>query len=416
MRQNDPADASGEQPLARAKPRARRTPAKTPPKRVPDVTWETTDQTTGALPPPAASAGRRRTLASASGTHARPDDVGKDTAPSASTSQGTETPPRRATGRQRAQPIRPEDRALVERATLAMHAHKGKHAVAPNLAPNLAPAIWQKSTAQPPVTVVAGDTSGRHLALPPRAPRHRRGVFAGVAACVLCVAAITSVLYTLLPVGTRSPAQLSLALNAAAIAQNPSNANGTAWSTSAGALSLGVGGGAGPGVKAPGSAGLPVTTPPQPSGPPTNGIGVSPAPFTPWPPSSQWMMVPGRYTFSVQRPADNYYGWAFGQCTWWSQYERRDENLTRMGNALSWAGVAATRGYTVSARPAPNTTVTFQPGVQGAGGAGHVAHVVAVYPGGWFLMSEMNFYWNGGGWGRVDYRYAHSGWGVQFIY
>ena len=37
-------------------------------------------------------------------------------------------------------------------------------------------------------------------------------------------------------------------------------------------------------------------------------------------------------------------------------------------------------------------------------------------PGGWFLISEMNFYWNGGGWGRVDYRFAHSGPGVYFIY
>jgi surface antigen len=66
--------------------------------------------------------------------------------------------------------------------------------------------------------------------------------------------------------------------------------------------------------------------------------------------------------------------------------------------------------------PRANATVVFQPGVQGAGGAGHVAHVVAVYPGGWFLVSEMNFYWNGGGWARVDYRYAHMGSGVSFIY
>ena len=61
-------------------------------------------------------------------------------------------------------------------------------------------------------------------------------------------------------------------------------------------------------------------------------------------------------------------------------------------------------------------TVVFQPGVEGAGGAGHVAHVEAVYPGGWFLISEMNFYWNGGGWGRVDYRFAYARSGVSFIY
>jgi len=31
-------------------------------------------------------------------------------------------------------------------------------------------------------------------------------------------------------------------------------------------------------------------------------------------------------------------------------------------------------------------------------------------------LSEMNFHWNGGGWDRVDYRYAHVGTGVSFIY
>jgi hypothetical protein len=45
-----------------------------------------------------------------------------------------------------------------------------------------------------------------------------------------------------------------------------------------------------------------------------------------------------------------------------------------------------------------------------------VAHVEAVYPGGWFLVSEMNFYVNGGGWARVDYRFAHVGGGVVFIF
>jgi len=51
---------------------------------------------------------------------------------------------------------------------------------------------------------------------------------------------------------------------------------------------------------------------------------------------------------------------------------------------------------------------------------GIVEHTVSFHENldmdGWFLISEMNFYWNGGGWGRVDYRYAHSGWGVSFIY
>jgi len=28
----------------------------------------------------------------------------------------------------------------------------------------------------------------------------------------------------------------------------------------------------------------------------------------------------------------------------------------------------------------------------------------------------MSFYWNGGGWGRISFRYAHTGPGVAFIY
>ena len=66
--------------------------------------------------------------------------------------------------------------------------------------------------------------------------------------------------------------------------------------------------------------------------------------------------------------------------------------------------------------PAAGATVVFQPGVQGASGLGHAAHVEAVYGNGWFLVSEMSFFWNGGGWGRVSFRYAHVGWGVTFIY
>jgi surface antigen len=128
------------------------------------------------------------------------------------------------------------------------------------------------------------------------------------------------------------------------------------------------------------------------------------------------MAVPGHPAFAVREPNPDSYWWAFGQCTWWAQRHRSDENLTRMGNAQYWAGGAAARGYYVTTVARANATVVFQPGVQGAGGAGHVAHVVAVYPGGWFLVSEMNFYWNGGGWARVDYRYAHMGSGVSFIY
>ena len=46
-------------------------------------------------------------------------------------------------------------------------------------------------------------------------------------------------------------------------------------------------------------------------------------------------------------------------------------------------------------------------------GAGRARAVVG---GGWFMISEMNFYWNDGGWGKVDYRYVYVRSGVTFIY
>ncbi|MFI5271842.1 MAG: CHAP domain-containing protein [Ktedonobacterales bacterium] len=196
------------------------------------------------------------------------------------------------------------------------------------------------------------------------------------------------------------------------------------WATGSGVTTtLGLGGGAAPGVKAPGSAGATVSKQAQTSaqshssGQPaaSGGTGIAPAPFQPWPPANAFMYVAGHPAFGVS-DANGYYWWAFGQCTWWAQYKKQNENLTRMGSARYWAAGAAARGYRVGGSPVAGATVVFQAGVQGAGGDGHVAHVEAVYPSGWFLVSEMNFYANGGGWGRVDYRYAHTGWGVSFIY
>jgi surface antigen len=109
------------------------------------------------------------------------------------------------------------------------------------------------------------------------------------------------------------------------------------------------------------------------------------------------------------------WAYSFGQCTWWVRYKRRDENLTWMGDAWNWANSARARGLTVTTA-AINATVVFAPYVQGAGGLGHVAHVEQVLSDGWVLVSEMNFAWNGGGEGRVSYRFIHVGEGVWFIH
>ena len=198
---------------------------------------------------------------------------------------------------------------------------------------------------------------------------------------------------------------------------------------------LGVGGGAGPGVAAPGTAGLPVVAtpvipsaatpvPPQPTATPVPqpASDILPAPFSPWPPTNPWIFV--QPAVAVDGPG-NFYPGSFGQCTWWALKALANEgySTTRMenlGDAKYWAADAAARGFVVVSTPLPDSTVVFQPGVEGAGGGGHVAHVLAVYPDGWFEISEMNFYRkdNGaenGGWGILDYRYAYAAWGVQFI-
>lgn len=132
---------------------------------------------------------------------------------------------------------------------------------------------------------------------------------------------------------------------------------------------------------------------------------------------SAWTPVPGHPTYSMSDFAGDPYSYEFGVCTWWAWYARRDEpQLGTLGSATNWVSAARAKGMSVGYTPAVGASVVFQPGVQGAGGGGHVGHVEQLLGGGWFIISEMNFYWNGGGWGRVDYRYAHVGSGVTFIY
>jgi hypothetical protein len=121
---------------------------------------------------------------------------------------------------------------------------------------------------------------------------------------------------------------------------------------------------------------------------------------------SQWEVAPGCYggIYAVN-PSNYVYRPGFGWCNWWPEVM----NPTRPD--LLWGN------YRRGGTPVPGATVVFAGGVQGASAEGHFGRVVAVYPGGqWILISEMNFYWRGGGWQRVDYRYVHVGWGVSFIY
>ena len=121
---------------------------------------------------------------------------------------------------------------------------------------------------------------------------------------------------------------------------------------------------------------------------------------------SQWTTPPGCYAhvydpIPSQYPARPSWGW----CNWWPEEVHPALPST---TALSLPG---------HSQPRVGAVVFFSGGVQGASAQGHYATVVGVSAGGyWVLISEMNFYWRGGGFGRVDYRYAHIGPGVSFRY
>jgi LysM repeat protein len=138
--------------------------------------------------------------------------------------------------------------------------------------------------------------------------------------------------------------------------------------------------------------------------------------ITPAPPYGTYVAPPGFYSFGVSDFAGDPYGGSFGQCTWWAAHKRPDEFFWGIGDAWTWRDGARARGYTVTDYPVPNATVVFQPGVQGALGVGHVAHLEQILSNGWILISEMNFFWNDGGYARVDYRYITAGPGVSFIH
>jgi len=107
--------------------------------------------------------------------------------------------------------------------------------------------------------------------------------------------------------------------------------------------------------------------------------------------------------------------WSFspGSCAWYAASVRPDIGSRVVGNAANWIFAAQRSGLDTGDTPAPDAIVVYQPGVQGAWGAGHVAHVLAVDPDGvHFLVQEMDYPIAG----RVTQRMSHTGAGVSFIY
>ncbi len=121
---------------------------------------------------------------------------------------------------------------------------------------------------------------------------------------------------------------------------------------------------------------------------------------------SQWQVPPSCYgNVYTPNPANYVYRSGFGWCNWWPEVMNPSRPDLLWGN------------YPRGTTPRPGATVVFAPGVQGASNAGHYARVVAIAPGGyWMLVSEMNFTWRGAGFGKISYRYVHTGPGISFIY
>jgi surface antigen len=128
-----------------------------------------------------------------------------------------------------------------------------------------------------------------------------------------------------------------------------------------------------------------------------------------------WASPPGHPAYALGDVAGDPYSSVYGQCVWYAWYRHRSLPLFQLGVSGQWVTNARRLGLRVGSSPWVGATVVFQPNVQGASSSGHVGVVEQILGSGWFLISEMNFYFNGGGFGRVSYRYAHVGAGVAFI-
>ncbi len=110
-------------------------------------------------------------------------------------------------------------------------------------------------------------------------------------------------------------------------------------------------------------------------------------------PVSRWAVPPGCFG-GVYSPnpanfmANGHIIPGFGWCNWWPEALLRDPNAIfrpghstpRVGAPVYWAP---------------------QPGDR----TGHYGFVESIGPNGWILISEMNMYWRGAGWAKVNYRY-----------
>ncbi|MGH2503781.1 MAG: hypothetical protein ACRDID_14825 [Ktedonobacterales bacterium] len=121
---------------------------------------------------------------------------------------------------------------------------------------------------------------------------------------------------------------------------------------------------------------------------------------------NQWTVPPGCYAnIYVPNRANYVQAASWGYCNWWVEVTHPNAPNITYGN------------YARGTTPVAGAAIFFDGGEQGADPAGHWAEAVAVSPDHyWVLISEMNFAWRGGGFGRIDYRYIHVSPHVHFLY
>ena len=108
----------------------------------------------------------------------------------------------------------------------------------------------------------------------------------------------------------------------------------------------------------------------------------------------------------------------YGACTWWAAQRYHDLRgfyvpWTTNSNAYQWTARAYDFHWHVSAKPSVGAIIDFQPGVQYASSAGHVAVVEQILSNGDVVASNMNVY--GHPYGSVVNLTFHTGSGVTFI-
>lgn len=116
--------------------------------------------------------------------------------------------------------------------------------------------------------------------------------------------------------------------------------------------------------------------------------------------------VSGTLPAAYYQPCNVQNGYACGNCTWWAAERRKQIGKpipSNLGNAATWANIAASVGYQVDNVPQVGDVVWYS-NIWANGGYGHVSFVEEVRADGSVLISDMNWYENGGGYSRVSFR------------